>query len=498
MKSGILLFAVLAGCATAASAPERLIGMYVHQHWPYNHPYAARTWTLEDWRGYAAGLKKLGYNAIMIWPVIETMPDPLTDSDRASLAKMRQVIDMLHKELGMRAWIALCPNIVAKDAEARKAPFEKRHFFYCDLRVNPSDANAVRAMMEWRRKIFQWLGDADAVSIIDSDPGGYPGSTNAEFVNLLVQHRRMFEQLRKRIELIYWMHAGWEAYARFYQTGDFKWAGDAERIDMLERLRKADPAPWGVGNGYAQAEKLGLADRVIAFNYGRIEGEPSFPMTNFGGNNAYEGGRMPGPRGVMGNAQTHCLQLPNTFAFARGATGRSLTEADYVQFANDLIPGQGRVMVSAWQALAGHDPGSMRTWAGTLERVSRRELQTGTLRGLLFGDPQRFFTDLVYQLRLRAAYLDFLNAQAKGADIKAPFKTFVLAADEWQRRHGYQNRWSWPGLEEALRKLNSPAVNAVLEQKKPGPAPFDNVKYYYYQEETFTPRLLEAMKQWLP
>ena len=53
-------------------------------------------------------------------------------------------------------------------------------------------------------------------------------------------------------------------------------------------------------------------------------------MGNFGANRAYEGGALPGPRGVMGNAQTHCIQLPNTFAFARGAAGKPVAEADYV------------------------------------------------------------------------------------------------------------------------------------------------------------------------
>src|ERR1035437_6473705 len=90
-----------------------IIGMYVHQHWPYNHPYAARTWTLEDWRDFAGGLKLLGYNTIMIWPMLEVMPDPLTPSDRASLEKHARVIDMLHKELGMHVVIVLCPNIIA-------------------------------------------------------------------------------------------------------------------------------------------------------------------------------------------------------------------------------------------------------------------------------------------------------------------------------------------------------------------------------------------------
>ena len=66
-----------------ADAPK-MVGMYVHQHWPYHHPYAARTWTVDDWTGYADGLHRLGFNTIMIWPVLETMPEPLTPSDRAN------------------------------------------------------------------------------------------------------------------------------------------------------------------------------------------------------------------------------------------------------------------------------------------------------------------------------------------------------------------------------------------------------------------------------
>ena len=46
--------------------------------------------------------------------------------------------------------------------------------------------------------------------------------------------------------------------------------------------------------GLPQATELNVQDRVISFNYGRIEGEPSFPMGNFGGTNAYEGGAAPG------------------------------------------------------------------------------------------------------------------------------------------------------------------------------------------------------------
>ena len=200
--------------APAEDLPGNLVGMYIHQHWPYNYPYAARTWKVEDYRGYCGGLKALGYNSAMIWPVLETMPSPLTSSDRNCLKKIAAVIDTLHNELGMRVYIALCPNVSAKDNEARKSPFEQRHFFYCDTRVNPGDPVALGQLIERRRELFRPLAKVDGVVIIDSDPGGYPGSTNAEFVNLLLAHRRMFDSLRPGIELVYWNHVGWPAYGR--------------------------------------------------------------------------------------------------------------------------------------------------------------------------------------------------------------------------------------------------------------------------------------------
>ena len=91
---------------------SKILGMYVHEGWPYNHPYAARTWTVEDWRGYADGLSKLGFNTIIIWPAIEIMPDPLTPSDQAHLETTAQVVAMLRREFGLRVYITLCPNVV--------------------------------------------------------------------------------------------------------------------------------------------------------------------------------------------------------------------------------------------------------------------------------------------------------------------------------------------------------------------------------------------------
>lgn len=483
------------------SQETKMIGMYVHQHWPYNRPYCARTWTEADWRGYADGLTKLGYNTILFWPILEIIPDPPTPSDVASLEKHGRVVEMLQRDFGMRVYIALCPNVVPDDAEARKAPVEKRHFFYCDRRVNPADPAAMDDMLRRRARLLGYLRSADGVCIIDSDPGGYVGSTNQEFVDLLVAHRRMLDALRPGIEIVYWMHAGWLGYNRFYQTGVLTFSTDEENLDVLTRLMRAAPEPWGLANGLHLAEQLGIADRVISYNYGRIEGEPSFPLTNFGGNYAWEGGAAPGPRGVMGNAQTHCVQLPNTFAFARGALGQPVAESDYVDFADRVLPGLGPAVVQAWTALAGEEPSEMRTNAEAMQAASFREHPGGPLAGLLFGSASRFLSDLAMMLRMRAAYVELKDPNTPPD--RARVRAFAETAGAWQAAHGYENSWWWPDLEETLRRIGSPEVNAVLDTQMrpfddPGPldvTPFEYVANHLRNAESYTPRLLATLRQ---
>jgi len=501
----------LLGANNAAGASKGILGMYIHEGWPYNHPYAARTWTLEDWRGYADGLKRLGYNTLVIWPALEIMPNPLTPSDRANIGKTAKVIDVLHHELGMRAYLTLCPNTVANNATASRYNFERRYLYTSSTYLDPGDKAAVRKMVERREQLLHPVAQMDGIAIIDSDPGGYPGSTNDQFVNLLMEHRRMLDRLRPGIELVYWMHVGWQAYCRYYATGNFAWGTPAEAVDVLTKLKKADPSPWRItihtmnappnGTDLQLAREMGMSATSLAFNYGAIEGEPSFPMTNFGGDTAYKAGAAPAPGGVVGNAQTHCVQLPNTFAFARGAKGQPVTEADYLQFADQLLVGQGRLVVASWKALAGKDPSQMRDMAEKLESTESQRLTPGPLQGLLFGSPQRFLSDLKYELRQRAAYLDLLAASRNQLDM-AKFRTFLAATETWQGIHGYQTVWRWPGMAELLSKLQSPVIDRVLVQADytktqllgKGDTPFEKHQEFFREWDTYTPRFIAAMK----
>jgi hypothetical protein len=489
--------------AEKGAAGEKLIGMYVHQHWPYHHPYAARTWTLEDWRGYLEGLHRLGYNMVMIWPMLETMPIPLTASDQACLEKIRQVIDMAHHDFHMKVWIALCPNVSADDEHASRVTFEKRHFFYCDTRVNPGDPKAMDALMARREELLRPLAQVDAIAVIDSDPGGYAGSTNKEFVDLLMRHRQLFDKLRPGIELVYWVHAGWPAYSRWYATGKFELGKPDEYLEAFNLLKERNLEPWGLATmGRSDLpRKTGLESRVMSLNYGTIEGEPSFPMTNFGGDSAYQSGSNLGPRGALGNAQTHCVQLPNTFAFSRGAQGLPLNESDYVQFANDLIVGRGELIVAAWRALSGSDAAVMRTAVDQLTPLTKEKLETGPLKGLLFGDPNRFINDLCRMLRMKAAFLDLAAAVNNQRPVAKPFAEFIQRVEQWQLIHGYENSWWWPEMNNTLTALNVPSLTAFLNDpdyrdtdKCPGNTPFDRVRTLMAYTETYTLRLIQAMK----
>lgn len=482
---------------------DRIIGMYIHQHWAYNHPYAARTWPLEDWRGYLDGLGRIGYNTIMIWPMLETMPDPLTPSDVENIEKIARVIDMAHREFDMKVFLTLSPNAVARNDEAARYTFQDRPFFYCDDRADPGDAVAMGKMIAWREKLLEPLKEMDGIVIIDSDPGGYPGSTNLEFVYLLQAHRRMLDRLRKGIEVIYWIHVGWEGYCRYYATAEFAMGTDEEVAETLRLLAEQNPEPWGVTGGRPKVvEAVGLGPRMFPFPYGAIEGEPSFPMTNFGGDTAYNTGRSAEFRGIMGNSQTHCVQLPNAFAFARGALGLPIGEAEYLQFAEDLVPGHGGAIVGAWKALAGEDEVAMRAAIEEIGTLLHDEPAAGPLQGLLFGSPKRFLTDLVHQLRLRAA-LERLRAAvfaepADRAAVAEALGAFADAANAWQQTHGYKNQWYWPRMDETLQKINHPGINEAMASRDytaEGDTPMEKLKNGFARVETYTPRLIEAMKK---
>lgn len=451
--------------------------MYVHMHWGYNHPYAARTWTIDDWRGYARGLKSLGYNTIMLWPMSETMPDPLTPSDEAFLGRIRQVIGMLHEEVGFEAWVCVCPNTVGND-KAGDYTFEKRPFFATDLRLNPGDPRDVDEIMRRRRALFEYIREADGISVIDSDPGGYIGSTNAEFAHLLGRYMEVFGEYNPNGKVFYWMLMGWEAYNEFWEevqqgaeSPELHW-DKRNWYEVVSLLKSFSQQNWGLFASHPLhlevVDELGARDRTLYYPYGVVEGEPTFPLTNYNPDviahylNEYDPDRT--QLGVIANAQTHIAQLPHTYLFAHAARGGTKDGADLKGFARGLVPEIGDTIAEGWKAMwPGDDTAKMREIAGKLAARADERFGMGPHSGLLLGGANRFVRDLAMQLEFRAASVDVIRALDEGAEVTGKLKTLVAAWSDWQARTGYNDAYGdAQGLLPALGKLGDPGVDAVL------------------------------------
>ena len=107
------------------------------------------------------------------------------------------------------------------------------------------------------------------------------------------------------------------------------------------------------------------------------------------------------------------------------------------------------------------------------------------------------------QLHLQAALQDVLaEAREEVAPAEATRGThrrLTDALEAWQRRHGYKCRLGWPRMDEALRSFRAPAIDGLLERQKDfrsqGATPFEQVRNHYEWAETYTVRVIDAMKQ---
>ena len=457
-----------------------MLGIYVHTHWAYHHPYAARTWTREDWEGYLEGLSRLGYDCVMLWPQLDCMPPEPNESDRAFLDTVARMIELAHERFGLRVIIVACGNTIG-NAQATSYTFQERPYFVCEKKVNPKAPAEVEAFRRGRRNQFAPLQQADALAIIDSDPGGFIGSTNDEFVALMQVQADVFRSFHPGAEVIYWMLAGWETYNRFWAeagaSGQAIRQADPQKNDFAETLalmQEQVPEPWSIfastPDHNTAIDQLALRRKAMWFPYGVIEGEPTFPLTNCD-RKALADVLVPDalgryPRGVMANAQTHCLQLPHIYIFAQLAKGGTVESLDLADFADRVLPGRGRALADAWLAIEARDPELQRSAARELRDLVGQPGPTGPLSGLLSGDADRLLTDTAMGLELRARLIDLRKAVDAGSEVPRALRQTLDALQPYQKRVGFVDAYGGPLYDElntVLAELEDPGMDAVLE-----------------------------------
>lgn len=410
-----------AGLPTTLTLRERpsfdLRAMYAHTAWVYRHPFALRRWNVDDWKRYVDLLAYLKVNVLQIWNLVSIVPQPPSAPDKAYLEMFADVVRYAREERGFRAvWVGDAANNVALP---NTTPIADREYYVVHSLKNPSDPAQLTEVVLSRRSLYEAIPDADGYWIIDSDPGGWPGSSSQDFVKILAANRQIIDGVTRRkagSELIYWIWQGWGTQTK---TEDLAIVLDALRQGAAGRFRLLACFP----NDLKLVSKYGLSDQTVWFPYGAIEGEPSSPYTAL---------RFPEIRqafvpaldeshpqlpGVMGNAQTPLAQIPNLWFFQRSAweqSYRNKTESLAIlrEIASDVFPAIADELAVGWLLLASDDSRAVREASQKLEKdvAGKRLGQPGTIGRYLTPDGQWLVSNLARQLKVHAAANELTDA----------------------------------------------------------------------------------------
>ncbi|MHC4744034.1 MAG: hypothetical protein ACYS8Z_19115, partial [Planctomycetota bacterium] len=423
-----------------------LRGMYAHQHWDYAHPYALRTWTVEQWKQYVDILAIMRVNLFQIWSMAAILPTPFSPEDEAFLRRYPPVIDHAKKNHGMEVWIGECANNLceAKDLP----PVAQRDYFKAETLKDPGDPEQMAQLEAARAEFYKVCNNADGYWVIDSDPGGCENSPASEFVDIMMMNRRLINRctlLGRDAKLVYWMWLGWGAKQR-----EQNW------LDTAKDLVRRSPEPWLLtvaGEGHFKvADQLNLTAKTIYYPYGAIEPEPSLPFTTVVPDVVRKVLDVPDRigriRGAMGNAQTPVCQLPNIYYFTRAIWNmQHRDEPPYwavYELARLIYPENAALLSNAWLSLGHPEAPDAETLADKLESLeeSNRLGRPGPIGINLFPDYGQIARDLADQLRIHAVATNFckmVERDANEEDLFDQLKRYCLLSLKWRKKTGFRN-----------------------------------------------------------
>gem|GEM_PF-577129 len=343
------------------------VGFYTHGGWVFDYPLAPRSWQRADYQNMFHLLKAMDYDTVMVWPLLEAIPMPLSEADAAELKAFREILQD-GRNTGLRSWMVLCPNLTSQPEIAVK-PWRERNPYPSIIQVRLDDPTQSASYFAHRESMLAILDNADAYVTIDGDPGGYPGAKPEDFARVFLADQASIQKhgdYPKTQTVIPWIWSGWGTKG--------VWAEPLEPFvrNELEAI-KAIPQPWelligrshrdGHANGRINvqiAKELGLEKQSTLLMYEAIEFEPTPPASKlqFGIIRKMFREEMASfdiARGVMGNAQQPVMALPNIYFFARVARNLSYLKKTDDEVLNDFagfLGGEPTYLLPAWKCLS--------------------------------------------------------------------------------------------------------------------------------------------------
>jgi len=476
--------------------------MYGHLHWQYSHPYACRSWSLEDWKSYVDLLTYFGANVLQLWPMLCMLPDPLSPEDEQYLRMFDQLADYAWACRGMELWVGECCNNVALSDGG--VDIAKREYFGNEKLLDPGNPVEFKELMSSRENLYRTVPHASGNWIIDSDPGFWKGSPASDFVRVFIENQKLMKRynVTDKARMLYWMQWSWGTGTR-----EENWT------DILGSLQEQAVEPWNILMGtypdHAQVvEKLGLMDKVIFFPYGSIEPEPSVPMVQHyfpAIRESIEFALDKGFTRAMGQAQTVVVQLPNIYYFLRCLWNPEFRHqhpyAVLTELGELLYPQHAEAVAAGWHSMIDAESDRMFASLASLQTaLGNGDYAERSLAGrFLFGNPAIVPEDLFMQMEIRANGRAFYERVANDRgleDVKRYFRGCVEAILCWRDRHDYFAMGGWkyaygPAMEDVIGGVR-------LYEKKYGDLAFLfdvewPVKSGLFQERRFHPGFIDGV-----
>ncbi len=455
----VIILGLLSLTAMAQKPAFRHRGFYLHEGWFFNYPFAVRTWHREDFAKMFLLLKRMGYDQVGIWPMLEAIPMPLSKEDELALREFRRTIDDAHTA-SLECWLMQCPNLTPESSIAAK-PWNQRNPYHVWTQIRLDDPSQADPYLAHRTAMMAILNNADAYVTIDGDPGGYPGAKPEEWLKVFQSDRSALDRYGvnpSRQRLIPWIWCGW---------GTKKvWGGNPDNSPSLIKpytkaamrlFKTAMPEPWEIlagrshrddwANGRVNielAESLGLMNRSTIFCYEAVEFEPTPPAAILQFDHIRrilreESKFAATSSGVFGNAQQPVMVLPNIYFFARGAYDlaylNKTNEEILTDFAN-FLGGPPSLLVPAWDCFQR----DLESLPADLPQHLRSIKLASESAMFIPGGPEQYLESLAQQSESR---IKLLQATAKPAisDEQAAEKIAegLAALVKWWEVHHYVN-----------------------------------------------------------
>ena len=430
-------------------------GLYVHQHWKYNYPWATWSWKVEDWKRAIDIAAYLRINRLMIWPHMDTLAPPLNAAEGDYLDDVREIIDYAQDKRGIEVYAVEPANVVIDDIRARSLPMERRHYYEFAQGgmpgiKNPGDVHDFETIVRNRKLFYEYVPNLDGVVYIDGDPGGWKGSKSEEFVRIFEINRKLLDSLAiqpEKASLAYWMWFSWGTNEKFENRRD-------TLALLIERLKD----PWELffcqtpdyePETIELLEDFRLLDRSIFFPYGQVEDDGVLSLTQISFDSIAKHldsvAGLESLRGTMANVLTLLLQLPNVYHFTSYSWGdvRAMDERQILRsLALKIFPEHADLMSEAWDQL--NDPGS-KPALNLAERVEAindpgKWGRLGTIGELIFPQPGQILDDLARMLRIQGKAWrthEVATGESQESPMQNALVCFFAELLEWRRINGY-------------------------------------------------------------